>query len=124
MTLSDSYREDLTKFFEGEVPEDIHLAYKRVRTLSMAKRWTNKSPGKDKDIDEDKSGKHSTPSYTPNKSTMRELNNDVETLKAKLLDTANRAGDKIERIFRNYTIEEDMIWWTGSGKSRIYIYPQ
>lgn len=36
MTLPDPYKEDLTKLFEGEVPDDIHAAYHCVHTLSMA----------------------------------------------------------------------------------------
>lgn len=36
LTLSDAYKEDLIKFLEGEVPEDIHNAYKRVHTLNVA----------------------------------------------------------------------------------------
>lgn len=48
MTLPDVYREDLTKFFEGETPTGIHSAYKCVRTLEMAKKWTSSVPDKGK----------------------------------------------------------------------------
>lgn len=41
MTLPDPFKADLTKFFEGDEPTDIHAAYRRVRTLCMAEKYGN-----------------------------------------------------------------------------------
>lgn len=40
LTMPDEYQEDLTKYFDGEVPEAIHNAYKLVSILTMAQKWT------------------------------------------------------------------------------------
>lgn len=40
LTLPDSFKVDLTKYFEGETPDDIHRAYRRVRTLGLTRTWS------------------------------------------------------------------------------------
>lgn len=46
MTLPEEIKEDLTKHFEGETPQDIHEAYRRVRTIAMAKKFMSKENDK------------------------------------------------------------------------------
>lgn len=48
MTFPNSCEEDLTKFFEGELPTEIYSAFKRVRTIGMETKWTSQSKDKNK----------------------------------------------------------------------------
>lgn len=86
LTLPDSFKVDLTKFFEGESPEDIHKVYRRVRTLGLTRAWT-KSGSDKKEVQERDQGKpsqkgqKSNPKNNPGKKidyTPRELKPEEE----------------------------------------------
>lgn len=68
LTLPDSFKVDLTKFFEGEAPGDIHSAYKRVRTLGLTRTWTS-SGRKKSDPNPNKDDKNNDPKNPDPKNT-------------------------------------------------------
>lgn len=112
MTLPDSYKEDLTKFFEGEVPTEIYTAYKRVRTIAMAKKWTSHAADKtkvpDKASQDTKGSSNRNSAYTKSGNTARrELKNDDDNW-----GKARNAGERVVYRAANRCFDCGKSGWT------------